>query len=128
MERLRVLIVTSSALIRDILSRGLSRHSRFEVKSSSLPQIGPDLGPALWGRHPDAIVVSPAVGEQPVDALQLLLDHPSSVVVTLGDEGRTATVCCLRPQVNQLTNVSVDELASEIVTACESARDLLPPL
>ena len=126
MEQLRVLIVTSSALIRDILLRGLSRDPRFEVRSCAVPLFGRDLGPELLGRYPDAIVLSPATGEEPLDALELLLENPSTVVVTLGDEGRTATVQSLRPQANLLSNVSVTELASSIVTACESARDLMP--
>jgi chemotaxis response regulator CheB len=126
MERLRVLVVTSSAIIRDILLRGLSRDPRFEVQSSPMPRRRRDLAPELLSRQPDVIVLSPATGEEPIDALELLLENPSTVVVTLGDEGRTATVQCLRPQTDLLSNVSVTELAASIVTACESGRDLMP--
>jgi DNA-binding NarL/FixJ family response regulator len=119
MQRRRILIVTASPILRDILSRGLSREPRLDV--ACLPALEPPdtLASALLGHEADAIVVSPDRAGQSLDTLGLLCERPSTVVVTLEDDGRTAAVRRLRPEVSFLSNVSVDELAASILAACD---------
>jgi DNA-binding NarL/FixJ family response regulator len=123
MQRLRILIVTASHILRDILSRGLSRDPRLEVECLPTPERGDTLESALLARNADAIVLSPAGGDQALDALRLLYDHPGTVVVTLENDGRTAAVRRLRPEVSFLSNVSVEELAASILAACDASGE-----
>jgi DNA-binding NarL/FixJ family response regulator len=126
MQRLRILIVTASPLLRDILARGLSQEPRLDVEWLPAPEGSDTLAAALQGRTADAILLSLVGADQSQEALRVLYDHPSTAVITLQDEGRTAAVHRLRPEVSFLFNVSVEELAASILTACDASRESSP--
>ena len=127
MDRLRILIVTDSPILRDILHRGLSREPRLDLEYLPLTSTGSQtFTGALLGREADAVVLGPVGPEQSIDALRLLYEHPHTVVVTLEDDGRTAAVRRLRPEISTLLNVSVEEIAASILAACDASREFTP--
>src|SRR4051794_10208610 len=121
MSRLRILIVTSSAILRDILTRGLSREPRLDVEWAT----GKPPATAMT-RETDAIVLGPLPSERSVDPLELLYQNPHAILITLEDDGRTAAVRRLKPEVSLHSNVSIEELAACILSACDDFHQFLP--
>lgn len=120
MDRLRILIVVGSPLLRDILVRGLSREPRLEVEALPTSPSDEALASALLRHEPDAILLGDEAALESRDALRLLYDHPQTVIITLEDDGKTAAVRRLQPEVSFLTDVSIQALVGSILQTCES--------
>ncbi len=83
---------------------------------------GETLASALRGHDADAIILTPPGEGESLDALGLLYDHPSTMIITLEQDGRTAAVRRLLPEISFLLNVSVEALAASVLSACDASE------